>query len=146
MCSDSIDSLPETSSSVPVSIRGIKPQDFSQVVKLIRRSIAQSWGEFFPGELIKAWCDKYELPKLKQRTQEMKLWVTKEEMTGDVIGIIGLEKHQDKTFWVRTFYVDPDHQRRGVERELYKTLELAARKVDAEELIVEANSVSKPVY
>ena len=64
-----------------------------------------------------------------------------DEMSRRILGIIGLKENQ-----LRTFFVDPECQGRGIGRLLYEELEATARERGLPELWLEGSSTGEPVY
>jgi GNAT superfamily N-acetyltransferase len=124
-----------------VLIRYIKPTDYSQTIEVIKRSNRESLGKIYPTKLIDAFCQKYDLENFKVKVQEIHYFVAENSDKSQILGIIGLKNNE-----LRTFFVDPDSQGKGVGRKLYDRLETEARKAGVTELILEGSPLGEPIY
>lgn len=121
-------------------VRSIHEKDYSDAIRVIIRSTRISQGKIYPPVLIEEFCKKYELEKFIIRTREIDYFVA-DDASRVIVGIIGLQNNQ-----VRTFFVDPDFQGKGIGRQLYMFLEEEARRRGVTELVVEGSPIAEPIY
>jgi GNAT superfamily N-acetyltransferase len=124
-----------------VIIREVASEDYQQIIDVIKRSNRESLGKIYPPKLIEEFCSKYDLEKFKERAREIKYFIAEERATGKIAGIIGLKGNS-----LRTFFVDPVYQSRGIGRMLYDKLESVAGKLGLKYLILEGSPLGQPVY
>jgi GNAT superfamily N-acetyltransferase len=124
-----------------VQIRKIAAVDYLQAIDVIKRSNIHSLGKIYPKKLIDEFCKKYDLEKFKKRAQEIQYFVAEDVDTHRILGIIGLKDNE-----LRTFFVDPKHQGKGIGRKLYNRLEKEAREEGIKELILEGSPLGEPIY
>lgn len=124
-----------------VNIRTIKEADYPQTIEVIKRSNRQSLGSIYPKELIDIFCSKYDLELFKEKAKEIEYFVAEDIDSGRILGVIGLKRNE-----LRTFFVDPDYQGKGVGSKLYKKLEETAKARGIRVLILEGSPLGEPVY
>lgn len=124
-----------------IHIGPLHSADYPQAIEVIIRSITLSQGKIYPAELIGEFITKYELERFKQKAIDIEYFVAKDSDTQKLHGIIGLKGNE-----VRTFFVDPSAQGKGIGRKLYDFLEQRARKKGVTKLILEGSPLGEPVY
>lgn len=121
-------------------VRHLRDEDYADAIAVIIRSTRISQGRIYPKTLIDAFCTKYEPEAFKIRASEIDYFVAVDNNAG-IVGIIGLQRNR-----IRTFFVDPDFQGKGIGRQLYTYLEIEARKRGLTEIFVEGSPLAEPVY
>lgn len=124
-----------------IIIRTISENDYPNVIQVIKKSNSESLGKIYPNELIQEFLKKYDLENFKKKAQTIQYFVAEDTESKSILGVIGL-KHNE----LRTFFVDPDFQGKGIGRKLYDFLEHEARKVGLHELILEGSPLGEPIY
>lgn len=122
-------------------ITKLTEEDYEAVAELIRETIETSWAGVRPDKLNRLMAEKYTAESLAKRQETTMLWVARDESTKRILGIIGLKGNE-----LRTFFVDPKAQGRGVGRQLFETLRAQAIANGAATLVLEASEVGVPVY
>ena len=122
-----------------ILIHPLQPRDMQDTIRVITRGIHISQKSIYSAKLRKILIQKYTLEKFRKKAQEVSYLIAKIDQ--EIVGVIGLKGHE-----VRTFFVDPDYQGKGVERALYNELELTARKQGLNKLIVDASPLGEPIY
>jgi GNAT superfamily N-acetyltransferase len=124
-----------------ILVRNITPKDYAQAIEVIKRSNRESLGKIYLPKLIDAFCQKYDLENFQVKAQEIQYFVAENSENSQIVGIIGL-KHNE----LRTFFVDPQFQGKGIGRKLYDRLEAEAKKLNLSELILEGSPLGEPIY
>jgi GNAT superfamily N-acetyltransferase len=115
------------------------PKDYNNAINIIKRSITISQGKIYPRELTENFCIKYDFDNFVNKAKDIEYFVAKDENT--VTGIIGLKNNE-----LRTFFVDPDFQGKGIGRQLYNYLENKAKERGIQKLILEGSPLGEPIY
>lgn len=123
-----------------VSIRKATETDLPELRELIQRTNRISFKELYTQALMEAFCSKYELDKLKERIQNMDLYIALDE-SEKILGVIGIKDNM-----LRTFFVDPAQQGRGIGRKLYDHFETLIRKAGYDKITLESSPIAKPIY
>lgn len=116
-------------------------KDYEIAAQLIRETIAESWKGIRSDELIGDFLAKYTTESIERRAHEGKLWLATDEATGQPLGVIGLKGHE-----LRTFFVHPRAQGRGIGRLLFERLKAEAIRQGLTKLSLEGSEVGQPVY
>lgn len=124
-----------------IIIRTISENDYPNVIQVIKKSNSESLGKIYPNELIQEFLKKYDLENFKKKAQTIQYFVAEDTESKSILGVIGL-KHNE----LRTFFVDPNFQGKGIGRKLYDFLEYEARKAGLHELILEGSPLGEPIY
>lgn len=124
-----------------ITIRDITPSDYTSAAECICKTIRISQATIYPPRLRGLMCRKYESDNFSKKAQEIRYFVAIETATGRLVGIIGLKDNQ-----LRTFFVDPDWQRKGIGRKLYNHLESVAKEQGVTSLTLEGSPLGQPVY
>lgn len=124
-----------------VVIREITPEDYLQTTDVIKRSNRNSLGKIYPSKLIEEFCKKYDLVEFRERAREIRYFIAEERTKGKIVGVIGLKGNE-----LRTFFVDPTYQGKGIGRKLYDKLESVASGLGLKYLILEGGPLGQPVY
>jgi predicted N-acetyltransferase YhbS len=122
-----------------VVVRKMEKKDLEQTAKVIKSSIRESLGKIYPKKLTDYFCRKYTKQKFEKRYEEFQHFVAEEN--GRIIGVIALKDNH-----LRTFFVDPEHQGKGIGRLLYNQLEKEARKQGIKKLFLEGSPLGEPIY
>jgi GNAT superfamily N-acetyltransferase len=124
-----------------ITISPLQPADIEQTISVIKKSISVSLGAIYPPQLIEAFCGKYKTDTFAERMTIIDHFIAKTE-DGAVIGVLGLQENNR----LRSFYVDPDMQGKGVGRKLYNYVEAEAKKRGTTKLILEGSPLGVLVY
>lgn len=122
-----------------IEIRKIEMDDYEQVIEMIKTTIMISFHDLYPELLKTAICEKYDLESFIVSAKEIEMWVAKEN--DNIVGIIGLQENR-----VRTFYVHPEKQGKGIGKNLYKKLEETALARGATNLFVISSPIGESIY
>lgn len=124
-----------------VKIIPISPEWYSQIIEMIQRTIRISQGPIYSPELIEKFIHNYDLEKFQVKAQQIDFFISIDTVVEKVIGCIGLKDNE-----LKTFFVDPDYQGKGVGRLLYNKLEQLAREREIEKLILLGSPLGEPMY
>ena len=124
-----------------INVRAITEEDYLQTIEVIKRSIIESLGKVYPQKLIDEFCKKYSIENFKKKAQEIKYFVAEDSTNHQVLGVIGLKNNQ-----LRSYFVEPKQQGKGIGRKLYDYLERSVRKNKIKELILEGSPLGQPIY
>lgn len=124
-----------------IVIRDIKVEDYSKVSQLIQKTHRISFGKIYPKILVENLCKKYEPSKLAQKAKEIDYWIAEDKDLGKILGIIGLKDNE-----LRTFFVDPNFQGKGVGKSLYDHLEQVVRNKGIRKITLVGSPLGQPVY
>ena len=122
-----------------IIVRSIKPADYQEAGEMVKTTIAVSFKKLYSDILIKEFCKKYELDNFKKRANEIEMFVATEN--NKIVGLIGIKGYQ-----LRTFYVHPDYQGKGIGGKLYKKFEKVAVKRGFKKIILEGSPLGQPIY
>ena len=124
-----------------VKIRKIERQDIDQVTMMIKNVHRKSFIGIYSKELIEIFCHKYDLDNFVKRMKTIDYFVAEDLVNNKIVGIIGLQDNQ-----LRTFFVDPDYQNKGVGGFLFQYLETQAKNRKLKELYLEGSPIGEPIY
>ncbi len=124
-----------------IKIIPMSPDWYSQAIQMIQRTIRISQKHIYPPELIEKFRHNYDFEKFKARAQEIEFFVSLDTAAKKVVGIIGLRDNE-----LKTFFVDPDYQGKGIGRLLYNKLEQVARERRIDKLILFGSPLGEPAY
>lgn len=122
-----------------IEIRKIELPDYEKVIEMIKSTIMASFNDLYSELLNKAICEKYDLESFILSATEIEMWIAVEDE--HILGIIGLQENR-----VRTFYVHPEHQGKGIGRKLYKKLEETALTRGVTNLFVISSPIGESIY
>src|SRR3989344_3323076 len=94
-----------------ISVRKFRKKDVFKVCNLIKRAQRITLRKYYPKKLIEAFCRVNRPKSFLERLKKRAYFVAEEKNTKKILGIAGLEKNE-----VKTFYVDPRFQKKGVGR------------------------------
>ncbi len=121
-------------------IRSFVPEDALAVSKLIHRAEQTTDTKAHSAEQSKWWLSLISPEAVLEKAKDRELWVAVSEM-GIILGIIGLKKNH-----LRTFYVDPDMQGKGIGRALFKLVKNLAIERGYKTIVVHASPFAVPIY
>ncbi len=124
-----------------IKIRKIRLSDYFRVCQLIRRTISYSFKSIYPPKLIKEFCKKYRLSNFKVKARETSYFVAVDSVSSRIIGVIGIKNNQ-----LRTFFVEPRSQGKGIGRLLFSRFEKQARKIGYSQVVVEGGKLGVLIY
>ena len=122
-----------------VRIRKIQPSDYVKAGNLIKKTIKHAWSDLRPKGLLDEFCKKYTLSKFKERAKEIEMFVAVED--DKILGIIGMKNNE-----LRTYFVDPKYQGKGVGRKLFDFLEKKMKEKGYKEIVLEGSPTGELVY
>lgn len=122
-----------------INIRKIQPADYKKAGSMIRKTITVSFKDLYSNILIKEFCKKYEPDNFRKKADEIEMFVAVDRE--DVVGIIGIKENQ-----LRTFYVHPSHQGKGIGSKLYKKFEETAVERNIKKIALEGSPLGQPIY
>ena len=122
-----------------IVIRKIEPADYQKTGDMIKTTIKISFKKIQTESLINDFCRKYDLDNFTIRAQNIEMFIATEN--DNIVGVIGIKENQ-----LRTFYVHPDYQGKGVGSKLYKKFEEVARERGIKKVIVESSPLGLPIY
>lgn len=123
-----------------ITLYPLHDADIEAVTKVIVRSILISQKDVYPEQLLAIFVQKYTPEKFRKKAQEIEYFIAKID-DARIVGVIGLKENE-----VRTFFVDPDYQGKGVGRALYTELEKRAKTRGVKKLVVDASPLGEPIY
>jgi GNAT superfamily N-acetyltransferase len=124
-----------------IQIISLSPEWYTQTIQMIQRTIRISQKAIYPPKLTEKFCHKYDLEKFKLRAKEIEYFVALDSSTKKIVGIVGLKENE-----LRTFFVDPAYQGKGVGRLLYNKLEQTARDRKIKKLVLYGSPLGEPAY
>lgn len=119
-------------------IRVLVEKDAELIAGLIRRSVEPLLQNVPPVEREKILSRYTEMYVLEKAANGIYYIAEQEEKIVGVIGLINCE--------VRTFYVDPDYQGKGIGRKLFEKIVARAKENCCEKIFTESSPVAKKVY
>lgn len=125
---------------VNACIRCFLPEDAISLSDIIYRAEHQNSKNFDSPEVIEWWCSLNTPDKIIEKAKDRELWVAVSD-AGTVLGVIGLKKNH-----LRTFYVDPNLQGKGVGRALFELVKNFAIKRGHKTMVVHASPFAVPIY
>jgi len=126
---------------VNIQIQRLKPNRYEEAIEVIRRSIRISQKGSYSPEIIEYACNKYKLEKFIKKAQEREYFVAVDTEKDKIVGIIGLKDNE-----VRTFFVDPDQQKKGIGKMLYFHIEEIAKTRNIQKMIVTSSPIGEKAY
>lgn len=120
-------------------IKKLEPEYYKKTSEMVKAAIKISYKDLFPEILIKEFCKKYDFDNFKVKADDIEMYIATED--SDVIGVIGLKGNQ-----LRTFYVDPNYQGKGVGSKLYRKLEEIMKKRGIKKIVLEGSPLGQPIY
>lgn len=124
-----------------IIIEPIEPDHYQSAIEMIQKTIMISQKSIYPDELREKFVHKYDLENFKKRVKEITYFVAVDEDANKVLGIIGLKDNE-----LRTFFVDPDYQGKGIGRMLYNKLEQTARERGITKVVLFGSPLGEPAY
>lgn len=131
----------DLNNNMDVKIRKIERQDINQVTMMIKKVHRKSFIGVYSKELIEIFCHKYDLDNFVKRMKIIDYFVAEDLVNNKIVGVIGLQNNQ-----LRTFFVDPDYQGKGVGSLLFQYLESYAKNRKFKELYLEGSPIGEPFY
>jgi N-acetylglutamate synthase-like GNAT family acetyltransferase len=122
-----------------LTIRPATPADVPALSDLIRRTVRQSNAGDYPAEVVELIAANHAPDKVAQRLAERDVFVGLEGQR--IVGTIGLES--DK---LRSLFVEPCLQGKGVGARLVAHLEAHARKAGVTELLLSSSITARGFY
>ncbi len=124
-----------------ISVRPYEPTDLPAIVELLRASVRRIARRDYSERQVMAWApDEVDWEARARRHSSRPTWVA--EIGGRVAGFADLEPDGHVDF----IYVHPEHQRAGVARALFQTIEAAARDLRLPRLFAEVSITARPFF
>ena len=115
-------------------------EDAPSVSTLIQRAERATDSQISSPEQAEWWSSLSSPTAVLEKAKDRELWVAL-SATGTILGIIGLKKNH-----LRTFYVDPDMQGRGIGRVLFELVKKIAIERGYKTMVVHASPFAVPIY
>lgn len=128
-------------SELLIKIRPLKERDHPRIRDIIIRTISYSYKRMHSDELIQYFISQYTPEVFAQKAATIDYFVAQDFSSGKLLGIIGLGGNA-----VRTFYVDPIHQGKGIGRRLYNRIEREAIARGFEKLVLDGSPLGEPIW
>lgn len=94
-----------------IIVRRLRKRDVFKVSSIVRRNQRKVLIRYYPKKLIEAFC-RVNYPKsFLERSKNRRYFVAEDKKTKRILGIIGIEKNE-----VKTFNVDPKYHGKGIGR------------------------------
>ena len=122
-------------------VRPIVVSDYTQTIEMIKRTIMISQKDIYSKKLQEEFCKKYTFENFVNKATQIDYFVAVDVDTNNVSGIIGLKGDE-----LRTFFVDPSQQGKGIGRNLYTYLEGKAKEKGIKKLKVEGGQIGELIY
>jgi len=106
---------------------------------MIKTTITVSFKKLYPELLIKEFCKKYDYDNFKTKANDVEMYIATEN--DNVVGVIGIKDKQ-----LRTFYVHPSQQGKGIGSKLYKKFEEIAIERGIKKIVLEGSPLGQPIY
>ncbi len=120
-------------------VRKFQKGDALQVSSLIHRSQRVTLSKCYSKRVTKEFC-KINSPKdILRKAEDRQLFVAEEKKR--ILGVIGIKENE-----LKTFFVDPKHQGRGVGRNLYERFKKEALKNGHKQVFLHATFYAVPIY
>lgn len=124
-----------------IKIREIQEKDYQKTSEMIKLTIRDSLKNLYPKKLIDELCKKYNLENFREKAKTIQFFVAKDESDSRIVGIIGIKDNQ-----LRTFYVNPKHQGKGIGQLLYNKFEAVAKERGLKKVTLEGSPLGEPIY
>lgn len=123
-----------------ITIRKFRKSDAIKAGNLVKRAIKLRFSKTYSKQVIDAFC-RYNDPKnfIKRATDGRQLYVA--ETNNKIIGVIGIKKNE-----LKTFFVHPDYQGKGIGRRLFEKFKKEAIKRGIRNVKVNSSLYACPVY
>jgi GNAT superfamily N-acetyltransferase len=122
-----------------INVRKIKPKDYKQTGEMVKATIAVSFKDLYPEILIKEFCKKYDYDNFKVKADDIDMFIAAEN--DNIVGVIGIKENQ-----LRTFYVHPEQQGKGIGSKLYKKFEETTIERGIKKIVLEGSPLGQPIY
>lgn len=120
-------------------LRKFRKKDALAVAKMIERVHRITMAPYSAPDVIEYIIRTHDAQNMIERARDRVMWVAK--VRDKIVGIIGLKQNE-----VRTFFVDPQYQGKGIGRVLFEHCYSYALKQGCKRLIVHSSSYAVPIY
>jgi len=124
-----------------ILVREITSKDYLQTIDVIKKSHIESFKKIYPKKLIEDFCKKYDLERFNKKVKEIMYFIAEDVMSHRILGVIGLENNR-----LRTFFVHPKYQRKGIGRKLFERFMEEVKKREIKEIVLEGSPLGEPIY
>lgn len=116
--------------------------------QLINKASLPGWREYsLSDETVQKLSDRNSPEYLMSKTKDGFFYLAIDEVSSQVVGIIGLRKNEDVLAnRISSFFVDPDCQNQGIGRQLYQKVEDKARQIGVKKLVVSSSPFAEKIY
>jgi N-acetylglutamate synthase-like GNAT family acetyltransferase len=121
-----------------ILIRYFQSSDLNQVSDVVQRSLKPSL-ENISVEVQQSYMQRNSPEEFLKKRENVNFWVA--EIDGKIVGVVGIAEIK-----IRTFYVDPDYQGKGVGRKLFEKVREEAVKRGYDKLVVQSSPAAEKVY
>ena len=122
-----------------VSVKRMHLSDCARVARMIQTTVKQSYADLFPKKLIVFFVKKYTVETMKIRMNRGPFWIAIENEK--IIGCIALVNNE-----MRTFFVHPKYQKKGVGSALYKRFLKEVKQKNIKKIYLDASPVAESIY
>lgn len=123
-----------------IIIREFKKEDLVKAGNVVKRSMKPSLKDLTREET-EGILSRYSPENFREKLSKGTYFVAEKTNTGNILGVIGLHDNE-----VKTFYVDPKHQGKGIGKLLFNRLMHEASKKGLTKLITKSSPIAEPVY
>lgn len=127
--------------TMDIKIIPISPEWYSQASQMIQKTIRTSQKSIYQPDLLEKCIHNFDLEKFSVKAQKVEFFIATETTTQKVVGIIGLKNNE-----LKTFFVDPNYQGKGIGRLLYNRLEQTARERKVKILTLNGSPLGEQAY
>jgi GNAT superfamily N-acetyltransferase len=121
-----------------VAVRDFQSSDLKQVSRVVQRSLMPSLENLSPEDQ-QTYMQRNSPEEFLKKRENVTFWVA--EIDGKIVGVVGIDE-----ITIRTFYVDPDYQGKGVGRKLFEKAREEAVKRGYDKLVVQSSPTAEKVY
>ena len=122
-----------------IRIRRFRNADVRKAGNVVKRAQRLTLAPFYPPAVVEHFCERNNPNNFLERAKERDFFVAED---GDrIIGLIARKGNE-----LRTFYVDPAHQGRGIGRKLYERFKREALKHGHTHVKVSSSPYAVPIY
>ncbi|MFW5746373.1 MAG: GNAT family N-acetyltransferase [Nanoarchaeota archaeon] len=122
-----------------ITVRPLQERDIIKAGNVVKRAQRITLKNYYPPEIIEEFCRKNNPTQFRERARERQFFVA--EHKDRILGLIAIKKNE-----LRTFYVDPCWQGKGVGRLLFERFCKEARKRGFRKVTVSASQYAHPIY
>jgi N-acetylglutamate synthase-like GNAT family acetyltransferase len=122
-----------------VVIRKFRAADVIKASNAVKAAQRITLKDYYPKKVIEAYCEKNNPKNFLERAKNRQFYVA--EVGKKIVGVIALASNE-----LKTFYVHPKYQGKGVGRLLYERIKREAVKKGYRGVIVLSSVYAEPIY